>query len=685
MERESRSGRARLWAGIALALVYAVPCFAPPVPAALGMPTPPDAWLLARIFPGVPALWVGLRLTALAGAAVLLAARPFDVLPPAVPDAARATVGLRVAAVALALAHLAASGFARGLGPAGQVGYLAALALPALVLALGERAAAGTAGARWSWRALAPTAAVVAVWVAARLVTDLGSPRTADVIDGWRGFLDTFRLATEKENLLTTLYDPRLPGVSAVFAVLQGVPFFQTGLVPFGMSALQAFQIAAVAATAVLLARLADRLVGAGSAALVAAVFLFAPFTRFMAFFPGPFLAAPLYAVLVALAALAAVRRRSEAAVAALGAAAGLAVGYPSVAPLLGVVGAWTLWHLRRDLGRLGAGIGAGLASCAAMVVPAVPDVLSLGRFGSHFRWDGSIAVIDAGLLGQLPLATTPPAFEGVVARPLDVVASALLAPFANPRVAIRLWGDCLLDPVGAVLLAIGLVACAHAWRRAWPARALLVAYFVALAPAFVSPVDVANVTYAAALPVVVALAAAAGLAALPLSARGRRATAAGATIAVVVGGSLVFDVVNRQVLPASSFGTMFDTTAPAALARVVVLGYGPGFVRPTKTLYTGPITAFAGRVPVGYFAWDAGALPVEALAAEGKDLLFWSHGYERDVPIAAAVCAAWPHATLYEIADRSGLARVHAARVGEAPWEPAAPPARWRARRCGE
>ena len=687
-----RGGALRAGVALVLTVAYAAPLFVPPATPALGVPTPPDAWLLTRIFPGVPAWWVGVRLAALAAAAVLLAWSPWPAAACAVPAApvVPAAPAVRWSAVGLAALHLALAPFAAGLGPGGQLGYLALLAVPAAVLAWGEGLVRVPRAAAWA--AALPTAVVIAVWAGMRLVTDLGSPRAADVVDGWRGFLDTARAFHEGQNVLTDLYDPKLPGVSGILFVLHGVPFFQAGLAAFSLPAVQVFQIASVAATAVLVALLAAVLLSPAVAALAAAVFLFAPFTRFVTFFPGPFVAGPLYAVLVALAALLAVRRRSAAGLAALGAAGGLALGYPGVVPIAGVVGVWALWRSFRpggdrgaDLASLVPGVVAGLLSLVAVVLPAVPKVFTPSRMGSHFRWDGLISVIDAGLLGQIPVAATPAAYEGVMQRPLDIVASALLAPFANARVAIRLWGDALFDPAGAVLLAVGLVACVRAFRSAWLARALLVTYGIVLAPAFVSPVDVANVAYAVVLPVAGALLAAAGAQVLAGEAPTKvaRGWLAAALAAVVAGGAVLFDVVNPRVLPASSFGTMFEVTEAAALDRVVVLGYGPGFVRPTKTLYTGPITAFAGRRPVGYLEYDAGPLPAAELAAERKDLIFWSHGYDRDVPIAAAICATWPAATLFEIRDRAGLGRVHAARVADVPWEPRAEAGRWQARGC--
>jgi hypothetical protein len=679
-------GRPRvIGVALALAVAYAAPLFAPPATPALGVPPPPDAWLLTRIFPGVPAWWVGVRLAALAAAAVLLAWTPWPASAFERPAAAvsRAAPALCWIAGGLAVFHLALAPSAAGLGPGGQLGYLALLAVPAAVLAWGEGLVRAPASA--AWRGALPTAVVIAVWVAGRLVTDLGSPRAADVVDGWRGFLDTARAVHDRQNVLTELYDPKLPGVSGILFVLHGVPFFQAGLAAFSLPAVQVFQIVSVAVTAALVALLAAVLIAPPVAAVAAAVFLFAPFTRFVTFFPGPFVAGPLYAVLVALAALLAVRRRSAAGVAALGAAGGLALGYPGVVPIAGVIGLWALWRLRADLGSLVPGVVAGLVSFAAIVLPGVPNVFTPSRMGRHFRWDGLISVIDAGLLGQIPIAATPAAYEGVVQRPFDIVVSALLAPFANARVAIRLWGDALFDPAGAVLLAVGLVACVRAARDRWLARVLLVTYAIVLAPAFVSPVDVANVAYAVVLPAAVALVAAAGAWVLvgDAGAGSSRGWVAVVLVAVVAGGSALFDGVNPRVLPASSFGTMFEVTDTAALDRVVVLGYGPGFVRPTKTLYTGPITAFAGRRPVGYLEYDAGPLPAAELAAERKDLVFWSHGYDGDVPIAETICTTWPDATLFEIRDRAGLGRVHAARLGDVPWEPRADAGRWQARGC--
>ena len=69
--------------------------------------------------------------------------------------------------------------------------------------------------------------------------------------------------------------------------------------------------------------------------------------------------------------------------------------------------------------------------------------------------------------------------------------------------------------------------------------------------------------------------------------------------------------------------------------------------------------------------------------SAEGKDLLFWSPGLERDFAVSRAVCERWPHATLFEIADASGLAHLHAARLTARDWAPGGPPSRRREHAC--
>lgn len=202
----SSGARFRDAGGVALLLVYAVPLLFPPGPAPHGQGTPPDAWLLERIFPGVPAAWVAVRLLALLAAAVLLGTPAARVLRSRVRPADGVAVAARgiapFVALGVALAHLAVAPWASDLGPAAQTAYLLALALPALVLAMPGWPAALRAV---RWRKAAPAAAVILAWVALRVATDLGSPRVADVVDGWRGWLDDLYFVSERKNLLVDL------------------------------------------------------------------------------------------------------------------------------------------------------------------------------------------------------------------------------------------------------------------------------------------------------------------------------------------------------------------------------------------------------------------------------------------------------------------------------------------------
>lgn len=653
----------------------------------------PDAWLLSRIFPGVPALWVGMRLLALAGAATLLSAfAPVGVMATALrrdPDAAPSTFSpLAGTALAIAVLHAGLSPVAGRLGPLGQVAYLVALFVPALLLAW-PASSSGRSDARGPWsREVVAVTVVIAVWIALRLATDLGSPRVADAVDAWRGWIDDLTFVAQKKNLLINLYDPHLPGVGAALLVFHGVPIFQAEILPLTFRTVQLLQIGWVAASAAGLAALVWMVVGPGVSAVAAAMFLFSPYMRFLTLFPGPFLAGPLYVTPVAAFALLAWRRRSDAALAAMGAAAGIAVTFPSAIPIVGVIVALALWSLRDEWRARWVGMVASLAGFLAAVVPALSEVLVPSQLGSHFRWDGLVSIIDASLIGQLGLRGLPPAWQNVEPRPFDAVAAALLGPFAHPRLAVRLWGDAIFDPVGGALIAVGIATCVRRARHSALAGILLLMLLASLSPAFVSPVDVVDITHAVALPVPAVLLAAIGfvvvVAAVPrATARATAWATAVGTLVVALGGTWLFDVVTPRVVGASAYGVMFQALRPELAERAVALTYGAGFVRPTKTLFAGPITAFGGPRPVGYLEYDGGELPADGLAAEGKDLVFWSHGFDQDVAVRTAVCAQWPGATLYEIWDVGHISRVYAARIGARPWEPELPADRWRAAPC--
>ena len=671
-------------AGLAVAalcaVVYAAPLFRPP-PAALPH-FDPDAGLLARLFPDVPPLWIVVRLVALAIAAVLASAPAVaadDGAPARAGPRARDRRALRIAAVVVAVLQAVAVPWAGALPPLGQAAYVVALALPALLFA----AAVPATRPRPTVGDWLPTAGIVVAWIAVATVRDVGSPRVADMVDGWRGWVDTLRFVQRNGNMLTEPYVRELTAVGSYGLFLNGIPFRQAGGGTLALPTVVLLQVLWLGVAAAGVAVAATRIAGPAAASVAAAVLLFAPFTRFIAVFPTPFVLGPVVGAGLAVCALVAGRRRTDAAVAGVGALTGVAITFAPLIPTAALAVAWTGWSLRgaRRVDRLA--IVAALASFVAAVGPIVPKLLAAGGMPS-FRLHGVVALLDSALLGQVPVAAFERARALIVWRPVEVVLGALLEPFANARTSLRVWGDAVFDPVGAVLVAVGLASCVRSIRTSAGARFVLLLFGAALAPAFVSPVDRVDAVHAAALPVPVALLAAAGFAAVAARLGVGRAAATAVAAAVAVGGVALFDVVTPRVVVASAPGIMLRAVTADAADRVVLLAYPSRWSVDVYWLFDGPITAYAGARPVGFLEYGGGPLPADGFAAEGKDLLFWSPGLETDVHVRDAVCAQWPWATLWEIRDVSGVGRVHAADIGRRGWTPAGPADRARRAGCG-
>lgn len=666
---DTRSRTVKLVLGAALFAVYALPLFWPPAT----VPWSADAGLLGRLYPSVPAAWSGLRLLALAGALVLLGTAPVHgpFLASVTCAASVARGGLRFLALGVAVAQVAAAPFASRLGAGGQLAYLVALALPPLLLALpsGPRAPATAT----TWREWAAPLAVVGAWLALCLVRDVGSPRTMDAVDGWRAVVGIEALVARGGNVLTDLLDPDLPGLGAHPMAFLGVPAFHVLGVPVTIPAMQVAQIAWLAVAGIGIAVLARQLVGRHAVPVAVAVFLFAPYTRFVGMLPGPFVVGPLYVVAIALCVVAVWRRRSEAGLAALGGLAGAALTMPGVIPVAGCLVLIALWCVRRSWRETWVGLACFTASFFAIVIPAATHVIRPERMGQHFGAHGVASLLDRALLGQLPVGAFTAARADQVSRPLEVVLGALLEPFANPRLSIRLWGDAIFDPLAALLFGLGVIACVRAVRRDAGARVVLALLTATLAPAFVSPVDIVDVVHAVAIPVPVALLAAAGFrfvsSVLPGSARSTTAAMLVAS-ACALGGIVLFDVTSPRILGASATRLAVQATAPADADRTLVLDHPTRYGIDARWLFVGPMTAFGGARPLGYLRWD-GDPPVAELAVEGRTLLFWSPGLEADLGVSATVCRFWPDATISTFKDSADQSSVLAARIGGPAWQP--------------
>lgn len=720
--RAPRPGRRTfaLMAAFALLAVYAVPAFAPPSPMPPA-PPPADAALLARLFPGVPASWVLLRLAALAlgaGLAAWAVARPppvrapgFDASP--VGPAAEVPVRFAGAALAIAGAHALLALGASRLSRTGQLAHLLLLAIPPLILAIGQRRSAGVRRLPVFPRGPVVVAAMLAAgWFAYRFSLAWHSPRVADAIDLWHSFGWLTDAVSNERNLLLATGQP---GVGNAYMLLLGAPLLGPDGFAMSLGWVQIAHAGWLFAATVGFAALAAALLERTAAVVATATFLASPFVLLMPYSPSPFgifLALGIASLLLLVALRA---TGSPAALAALGAVAGLgtttAYLYPwvLVAALAGAAIAWT----RRP--RLsGVACGTALLVFFAAAWPGLPGVAELHEMSADYvERQGQWASLESMLLGQRsPFApvvvdgeVTPIWVSGRRAW-MDVPIGSLLAPFAVPRSAFRLWGDALFDPLGAALAAVGLASCAFSIRRSPGARLLLALLVVAILPAsLASAYDRASLTRNLLLPVPIALLAGAGFGllrrTLGIDHRPRLVTAA-AVVAILTSGALLFDGVNPRILPASSLGLSVEAigaTPPAGGATL--LDYG----RPQTLdwLHTDRIGRFLPRHPIATRVYEGPRSLYTDSGSLAGEILLWSPALERDEQVARVLCERWPRTVLFEFVDRAGLSRALAARPAAPPlvdpdpsdphphephpndpgWQPALPPARWIAVDC--
>jgi hypothetical protein len=683
----------RLLIGAALLLAYVLPLFAPP-PALPYEPVTDASTLLERVFPGVPAWWMGGRLVALLLGAALVASAvrrpptrgllaPGDASPAPVPEAA----AYRAALVAAAL-HVAVVPWVSRLSEIGQLLYLGWLAVPALVLAAGMRRTRPPGAGPAAGRVPIGVLLVVALWSISRLAISWHAPRAANGVDMWRNIATLQRMVEEGSNVLVGGIGPGLPGTNSVSFVMQGLPILRAlDLTPtFGW--LQVANVFWLATAGVCVGALAALMAGPGAAAVATAVLLFSPFLLSGPLATTPMFDGPLFAAVPLLALVRFLRSGSAATLALLAPAAGLAATRPALVPFVGVVllvAAWNLWT-RPRLPR--AVIVTAFLSLLAAVLPSAPGPQTLREMASvYVATQGQYEILEETVMGQRPttsgartgwLETRPPG-------PLDVPAGAALSPFATARSAMRLRGDVAYDPAGAALAAIGLLVCLRFAARDAGAALLPVLLLATLMTGFVSSGDRPSLmrTYGAMVPL--ALLAAVGFAGVrtALGAAGaRRSLAPLAVAAVVVAGTALFDVVNPRILRWSSLALMTAAVHEPDLERTVL-------VHDMRTFATWlQLREIATHVPprpipvvmLDELRDERGA-PVPT--APRHDVLFWSPAVEEVAGMSGLVCARWPAATRFTVTDPAGLSRVHAAHVAGAPWQPALPAAQWQAGAC--
>ncbi len=583
--------------GVLLLSCYVLSTHVPP-PAGPAVFHAGDQGFTARLFPGVPSAWILQRLACVAAGAILLAFAPGAI-----------TAGRRRATPARE-----PSEEREGASEPGNV------TLP-LMLAAG--------------------------WILHRLVVSIGSPRTADGIDGIDGYLCYETAAAAGFDFL----GGTCPDGSAMIAgILHGAGLFGRGWLPLNLPLVQVVSAAWTAASAVLVARVIARRIGTPAATVATAVFLWSPAVLIRPLLPTPFVMTTLTALLLTLADVGHARW-SIARAATFGAVAGFATHVPGLlllVPLLALAP------------RRGGRCDARCSSSAAFVFLVVAFA---GRIGpgaaSSWGWPTAPPVlhateseaIDTGRVAPLLVAGLK---DAAVARRGDVVLGAALFPLASGRSSSRMRGDSTTEPIGAALATVGLFAALGVATNRRAARTLLLFGIAACLPAWLMSTDRGA---SADVGIVAMLLAAWGFLTLVAMAPAfLRGNAAALVVALVIAasGTRLFDVVTPPLLHPSAAGLALR--AGAALDQPV--GWSPG-VSGLSLPYM-RVLSFQladGRV----FGWNPSAVH-RRLPEPESPVVLWTPGEQMDRRVSHVLCEERAGRRLYELSDASGHTRLFAA-----------------------
>ena len=681
----SSGSERRLFVALLFLLAYALSAFFPP--AALLPQTPsPQAWMLERLFPGT-AGWMLARLLCLAVGAVLVASSaPADGGGPAPvwhrrPSYAAVARPWVLAAIAAAGLELCASFWAAGFGRAGQIAYVASWAAPALLTWLGtHRTTAGHERAAAGWAAVLGIAVVALVWLAIVVPLEWRSVLAADAVDNWIGLEYLERAARPEFNLLT---DRLLPGVTATYTLLQGVAFVGSEASGRTFALVQAFHCFWLLVAGIGIGALAARLIGARTAPLAAATFLFAPFTLYIPLGASPFFIGPLFGVGLIWLLYGVAVRRAPAALVGLATVIGYTLTLPPMLPLAVVVLAAAGWQLRRGPRVPRLLLAAAALALAAAAVTGLPNISALREMTSRYALlRGAWADLEQVVLGERSPINVRELWHTGQPGLFDLPLASLLSPFGIPRTPLRLWGDALFDPIGAALAACGIAVCVRTARRRWLAAALLVLLATGLVPGFIAGVDRPSHTRMFVAPIALALLAGVGFEALTGGVARRRATglAAAASAASALAGLLLFFVVNPEILAASATGIALRALPlDAPPQRAALLDY-PG--TEFSWLHVGRTATYLPRQPIA--VWPLAVAPEGQLPEmPPAEVVLWSPALENDRHVTGLICRRWPDASLFTIWDRAHLSRAYAARRADARWQPALTRSQWSEQRC--
>lgn len=666
----------RRMAGILLLAAYALPLFTPPDALPLLLDGPSTSFI-QHLFPGVPAWWVGGRLLCLfTGAWLIAVGAPrgtpllrLDAEPIAAPGTVRLIATITLAGALLYLAWQAAT-----LSRATQLGFLLAAPLPALVLAspsAWRRAGAVLRGIPW-------VLPIPLLWIAALAPAVWRSTWIANVVDTLGPFTVLERsIADPQLNLLIGDIHSR---VSGLFLVSQGAGLSTLfGNLP-AMEIVQLCNVLWVVAGGITVAGIALRLFDRGTAPVLAAALLFAPYSVASTLFLAP-MALGLFLPMLAVLLLAlVVTRRSSAALVGLGTVAGLQVTNPTLTLLIGLlfaagfVAAWKRPRLP------------ALATIAALLVfvatalPGAPRALRISELAAAYtKSQAPWALVEALYLGQVDPELVKFAEDEAPTTRLDAPLGSLLAPFATPRTAMRAWGDGLFDPLTSILVAIGIAICLR--RRDGAAIALLALLAAALLPSFTSSYDRASLTRSSGLTAPLMLLAGVGFLRLRqvyLERLPDTAAAALVALSIAAGGWTLTQYVQPRILARSA----------TAIAMEAAYGGGPGqdvILVPSWWDAQGS-TIFARALPEPPLDTLRYQGPSSLQHDDGTPLaqrLFWSPALEEQRSVGRDLCRIWPGTRIFTLFDAAGLSSAFVAIPGHGRWTPNLPRQRWQESPC--
>lgn len=666
--------------GLALAacgtVVYVLPLFAPPETAATSLDVSRRALLAERLFPGVAASWVLIRLAGLALAALGFLCMGWStgarearrVVAPVLPPAPDRGTGMLALACSLALAGVAIA--APWLSLWTEFVFLILLPAPVVVIALRERRGRV---ARSTYAGLA----LITFWAATRVWSGWADPRTATTVDTWPVIL-AFTDAMHEGR--SSLYGRFEPGVPDLIHILLGGPILRALGWDVSHAWVRVATILWLSGGAIALQVLARRIAGGPASLVAVAAMLYAPFTLHDTIDAAPYGVVTALIIGLLLAFHSWIATGSAASLVALAVLGGLAAPFGHAAiptAMLGLATAASMvWRFRQIPAVV---VIVSVVALAGVLFPNLPRTEDLVEIRSFYfqrflPWEHA----EAYLLGQryimVDFELHAAGFPEFRVSALETVGAALLAPFAIARNGLRHCGDVLLEPIGAVFAVAGLVwtilARGHAYR--WIP---LFYAAIAIVPGFTTSYDRVSLVRLMNTVPTFALLSAVGFAALQSLWPQRRTVASlAATGVVVASGWILFERVNPRILPQSWMTIAMEAGAGASdPADAVFLDFPDASVQ--EWLFIDIVAAQAGSHPIPVRRIDESSLLRDA--SDGWRQWYWSPALEWEHHPSLAFCQAASDGNLFRLWDPPRLSH---AWVGsrDVHWRPKFPAQRW-------